>query len=101
MPVRIAFIAASILSLASFAWAQQDNNDNDDVRDPTEPGTYGTGNEKALGKHANIVDLAISLASLVGCLIIIVPYMLNKHPRKLRHSLIVGLAVSDFASACV
>ncbi|CAO1626243.1 unnamed protein product [Parajaminaea phylloscopi] len=62
-------------------------------------GEVGTGTEKSLGSHANIVDLSICLASLVGCLIIIIPYILNKRTRKLRHSLIVGLATSDLVSA--
>lgn len=65
----------------------------------SQKGVAGTGSEKALGSHANIVDMAISLASVLGCLIIIVPYVLRKHSRKLRHSLIVGLATSDLVSA--
>lgn len=63
------------------------------------PGAVGTGTEKSLGSNANVVDLSICLASLVGCLIIIIPYLLNKRSRKLRHSLIVGLATSDLCSA--
>ncbi|PWN47388.1 hypothetical protein IE53DRAFT_371496 [Violaceomyces palustris] len=48
---------------------------------------------------ANKVDLAICILSLLGTLVIIVPYCLNKNGRKLRHALILGLATSDLASS--
>lgn len=51
-----------------------------------------------LGKVADIVDLCICLASVIGSLIIIIPYIVSKNSRKLRHSLILGLATSDLVS---
>lgn len=59
---------------------------------------YENGSGRELGNHANIVDLVICLASIIGSLIIIFPYVMSKHSRKLRHSLILGLAVSDLIS---
>lgn len=51
-----------------------------------------------LATPANIVDLVICILSFLGALAIILPYVLNKRARKLRHSLILGLATSDLAT---
>lgn len=49
----------------------------------------------------DIVDLAICLASILGSMTIIVPYIVNRRSRKLRHALILGLATSDLVSRYV
>lgn len=54
-----------------------------------------------IGMAGLIVDLVICLASILGALSIIVPYVVNKRQRKLRHALIVGLATSDLLAALV
>lgn len=77
----MAFSTATILARSSVAAAQPE---------------AGSGRE--LGRYANIVDLVICLASIIGSLIIIFPYVMSKNSRKLRHSLILGLAVSDLIS---
>ncbi|PWN30876.1 hypothetical protein BDZ90DRAFT_229866 [Jaminaea rosea] len=89
------------LTLALFA-ANVVGQDATSVASPSPTpgrGVEGTGSEKSLGSHANIVDISIALASLLGCIIIIAPYLLKKQSRKLRHALIVGLATSDLISA--
>lgn len=60
--------------------------------------------EQAAGtvtRTANIVDLVICILSVVGALTIIFPFLFNKHSRKLRHALIVGLATSDLVARWV
>lgn len=49
-------------------------------------------------RSTDITDLVICLLSIVGAMVIIVPYVLNRKSRKLRHSLILGLATSDLVS---
>ncbi|PWN31435.1 family A G protein-coupled receptor-like protein [Meira miltonrushii] len=49
----------------------------------------------------DIVDLCICIASIVGGLSIIIPYCINRRSRKLRHSLILGLATSDLVSSII
>lgn len=49
-------------------------------------------------RSTDIIDLVICLLSIVGCMVIIVPHVLSKKTRKLRHSLILGLATSDLVS---
>lgn len=49
-------------------------------------------------KAQDIVDLILCCVSVLGALSIIVPYCITKHSRKLRHSLILGLATSDLSS---
>lgn len=65
-------------------------------------------NEQRVQKRAlasrdsvDIVDLVICLVSVLGSLVIIVPYCRTRRSRKLRHSLILGLATSDLVSRYV
>lgn len=53
------------------------------------------------GHGADIVDLVICIASIVGALSIIIPYCINRRSRKMRHALILGLATSDLVSRYV
>lgn len=53
---------------------------------------------RSISDSLDAVDLAICLCSVVGALFIIIPYCINKEQRKLRHSLILGLATSDLIS---
>jgi hypothetical protein len=50
---------------------------------------------------ADIIDLVICIASVIGALTIIIPYCFNRRSRKLRHSLILGLATSDMMSSLI
>ncbi|EPQ30148.1 uncharacterized protein PFL1_02265 [Pseudozyma flocculosa PF-1] len=56
---------------------------------------------QGIGNAGNIVDLVICLLSFFGALVIILPFLLSKSSRKLRHALIVGLATSDLAASIV
>ncbi|CAD6896456.1 unnamed protein product [Tilletia laevis] len=56
---------------------------------------------EGVGRTGNYVDLAICIASLLGSLTIILPYIFNRAHRKLRHALILGLATSDLISSSV
>ncbi|KAK0529812.1 hypothetical protein OC835_004225 [Tilletia horrida] len=56
---------------------------------------------EGVGRTGNYVDLAICIASWLGSLTIILPYVLNRAHRKLRHALILGLATSDLISSSV
>lgn len=59
--------------------------------------------ERSVGTRDSVdtVDLVICILSVLGSLVIIVPYCYNRRSRKLRHSLILGLATSDLVSRCV
>ncbi|KAE8226787.1 hypothetical protein CF319_g672 [Tilletia indica] len=57
--------------------------------------------KEGVGRTGNYVDLAICIASFLGSLTIILPYVLNRAHRKLRHALILGLATSDLISSAV
>lgn len=52
-------------------------------------------------RSADIIDLIICIFSIIGALSIIIPYCFNRRSRKLRHSLILGLATSDMVSRYV
>ncbi|PWY99030.1 hypothetical protein BCV70DRAFT_191945 [Testicularia cyperi] len=56
---------------------------------------------ESVGSTGNKVDMAICVVSLVGCIAIILPYVCNRRSRKLRHSLILGLATSDLVTTVV
>ncbi|UZJ54746.1 hypothetical protein CBS101457_004066 [Exobasidium rhododendri] len=61
-------------------------------------------NKRAWSSSADsvdIVDLVICVVSVLGSLSIIIPYALQKGSRKLRHSLILGLATSDLVSSLI
>lgn len=96
--IATAWLFLSLPALIASANAQQ-AAETTDADQASQSGVAGTGDEESLGSHANIVDLAICLASVIGCLIIIIPYIINRHNRKLRHSLILGLATSDLVSS--
>ncbi|KAN0060733.1 hypothetical protein ACQY0O_007391 [Thecaphora frezii] len=54
---------------------------------------------RGIGNAGNIVDLIICLLSLLGSIVIILPFLLSKSSRKLRHALIFGLATSDLIAS--
>lgn len=56
---------------------------------------------ESVGHTGNIVDMVICCLSFVGALAIILPYILNRRSRKLRHALILGLATSDLVTSIV
>ncbi|SPO32475.1 uncharacterized protein UTRI_04219 [Ustilago trichophora] len=56
---------------------------------------------ESVGTTGNTVDMVICCLSFVGALAIILPYVLNRRSRKLRHALILGLATSDLATSIV
>lgn len=66
------------------------------VSDPTV-----TFHHESVGSTGNKVDMIICCFSFVGCLAIIFPYVFNRRSRKLRHSLILGLATSDLVTTVI
>ncbi|EST09441.1 G protein-coupled receptor, rhodopsin-like protein [Kalmanozyma brasiliensis GHG001] len=66
------------------------------VRVSNETDTF---HRESVGTTGNNVDMVICCLSLVGCIAIIVPYIINRRSRKLRHSLILGLATSDLVTS--
>lgn len=81
---------ATLLTLATFASSAHAAS-----TPPTMEAAEVKMQPQILTRSANIVDMVICLFSVVGSLIIIIPYAASKHSRKLRHSLILGLATSD------
>ena len=57
--------------------------------------------QESVGSTGNTVDMVICCLSFVGALAIILPYVLNRRSRKLRHALILGLATSDLVTSIV
>ncbi|CBQ73822.1 conserved hypothetical protein [Sporisorium reilianum SRZ2] len=60
-----------------------------------------TFHRESVGTVGNNIDMAICCASFIGAIAIILPYVLNRRSRKLRHALILGLATSDLATSVV
>lgn len=60
-----------------------------------------TFHHESVGSTGNKVDMIICCLSFAGCLAIIFPYVFNRRSRKLRHSLILGLATSDLVTTVV
>ncbi|SPO27741.1 uncharacterized protein UTRI_04219_B [Ustilago trichophora] len=71
------------------------NNSNANTNDTA------TFQRESVGTTGNTVDMVICCLSFVGALAIILPYVLNRRSRKLRHALILGLATSDLATSIV
>ncbi|SNX85904.1 uncharacterized protein MEPE_04613 [Melanopsichium pennsylvanicum] len=68
-----------------------DNNTNDTA----------TFQRESVGTTGNTVDMVICSLSFAGSIAIILPYVLNRRSRKLRHALILGLATSDLVTSIV
>ncbi|SJX63663.1 uncharacterized protein SRS1_14413 [Sporisorium reilianum f. sp. reilianum] len=60
-----------------------------------------TFHRESVGTVGNNIDMAICCASFIGAIAIILPYVLNRRSRKLRHALILGLATSDLVTSVV
>ncbi|TKY84497.1 hypothetical protein EX895_006398 [Sporisorium graminicola] len=60
-----------------------------------------TFHRESVGTVGNNIDMAICCVSFIGAIAIILPYVLNRRSRKLRHALILGLATSDLATSVV
>lgn len=71
------------------------------VESSNDTNTTATFQQESVGNTGNIVDMVICCLSLVGAIAIILPYVLNRTSRKLRHALILGLATSDLATSIV
>lgn len=69
------------------------------VDNTTDPNA--TFQRESVGTTGNIVDMVICCLSFLGAIAIILPYVLNRRSRKLRHALILGLATSDLATSVV
>ena len=70
------------------------------ANDPTS-NESATFQRESVGTVGNNIDMAICCLSFVGAIAIILPYVLNRRSRKLRHALIFGLATSDLATSLV